>query len=73
MHSCEGYRFSIEIRLVMLVLFFHFDKKCVDGVDYYLSDVGVYHDVGEVQVVVIHVLYSVYVGLVHENKVAYIW
>ena len=29
----------------MLVLLIHFNKKCVD---YYLGDVGVYHDVGEI-------------------------
>ena len=39
----------------MFVLLIHFNKKCVDGVDYYLGDVGVYHDVGDDQVVVIHV------------------
>ena len=55
MPSCEEYRFSIEIRLVMLVLFIHFNKKCVDDVDYYLGElhVGVYHDVDEDQVVVL--------------------
>ena len=40
----------------MLVLLIHFNKKCVD---YYLGDVGVYHDVGDDQVVVIHVWMSV--------------
>ena len=61
MPSCEEYRFSIEIRLVMLVLFIHFNKKCVDDVDYYLGElhVDVYHDVDEDRVVVLLVWMSV--------------
>ena len=46
---------SIKIRLLKFVLLIHFNRKCVDGVDYYLGDVGVYHDVGDDQVIVIHV------------------